>query len=403
MSQGTDRSHYWSRGSALLWGAVFLTITLVHWKTFPNGRTVAGLYRDAAEAWWAHQGLYKGPGGMNYLPHFAILFTPFQMMPLFVGELLWRWASIGCVMVAWWRLASLVSLSDRSRKWMMVFGSSAIAMAACGDAFRSGQANAMFSGLVLLGIGFLIERRWWPAAVAVLLGMAVKPLGLVLVGLVFIGYREMMKPLALGFVVFALFPFCFAPPAYVVEQLQAAVTNLLYCSLVTEHRFADLNGMLRFLGWDLTGTTNQIARVGVGGITALIWFVASRQSGHLLRELILLTLAVSYLMLFNPMTEVNSYVIMAPGFAILGMYLIGRQDGRFLGGAILLGVLSIGVLPELMRRIAPHFGLWWDPFVTILCLVGFLRYAYGRWKQESSSHMAELARNPHLTHERLGT
>jgi len=399
MSQVTEESKHWLRWSALLWGGVLFTLTLILWATYPNGRTVAGLYRGASEAWWAHQGLYTGPGGMNYLPHFAILFSPFQVMPRFVGELLWRWVSVGCLMYAWWKLASL---ADPSRKGVIFFGSSAVAMTACGDAFRSGQANTVFAAMVLLTACYLIERRWWPAAMALMLGMAVKPLGFVLAALVFIGYRQMIRPLALLFAVFALFPFCFAPWGYVIEQFQGAWANLMTCSLVTDHRFADVNGILRFLGWDLSGVANQGVRIGFGGATALIWLVLSRQPGHMRREFTLLVLAVSYLMLFNPMTEVNSYVIMVPVYAVLGMYLMGMPDGRLYGGAILLGVLTIGVLPELMRRVAPQFGLWWDPLVTVLCLFAVLWYVYGSWRKELRPRLAELVRDFRLTNDRIG-
>ena len=115
----------------------------------------------------------------------------------------------------------------------------------------------------------------------------------------------------------------------------------------------------------------------------------------------LLALAVSFLMLFNPMTEVNSYVIMAPVYAILGMYLIGLQDGRPYGGAILLGVFSIGVLPELVRRVAPQFGLWWDPVATWMCVSALLWYAYGGWKTELRLGIIELARDLRLINGRI--
>ena len=399
MTQVTDGSNHWRRWSVLLWGGVLFTITLILWFTYPNERTVTGLYREASQAWWAQQGLYTGPGGMNYLPHFAILYSPFQAMPRFVEELLWRWVSVGLLIYAWWKLASL---ADPHRKWVIFFGSSVIAMAACGDAFRSGQANTVFAAMVLLAACYLIERRWWPAAIALILGVAVKPLGLVLAALVLLGYRPMVRPLALSFALFVIFPFCFAPPGYVIEQLQGAWTNLATCSLVTEHRFADVNGILRVLGWDLSGVGNQVVRVGFGGATALIWVALSRQTVRLLREFTLLALAVSYLMLFNPMTEVNSYVIMVPVYAILGMYLIRMQDGRLYGGIILLGVLTIGILPELARRVAPHFGLWWDPFVTLMCLSVFLGYAYGSRRKELRLRMDELVRDLRPSNDRIG-
>ena len=159
MIQVMGESKYWRRWSALLWGGVFCTLTMILWMTYPNGRDVTGVYREASQAWWAHQGLYKG-SGFHYLPHFAILYSPFEVMPRFVEELLWRWASVGLMIFAWWKLAAL---THPARKGVIFFGSSLIAMAACGDAFRSGQANTILAAIVLLTASYLIERRWWPA------------------------------------------------------------------------------------------------------------------------------------------------------------------------------------------------------------------------------------------------
>ena len=397
MIQVMGELKHWRRWSVLLWGGVFCTLTVILWVTYPNSRDVTGVYREASQAWWAHQGLYKGPG-FHYLPHFAILYSPFEMMPRFVEELLWRWACVGLMIFAWWKLASL---ADPSRRGVIFFGSSVIAMAACGDAFRSGQANTVLAAMGLLAASYLIEQRWWPAAILLIVGIAVKPLGLILAVLVLVGYRPMVRPIALSFAIFAMFPFFFAPSDYVIEQLQAAWTHLLTCSVVTDHRFADINGILRSLGWDLSGATNQLVRIGFGAATTLLWMVISRQRGRLPREFMLLALAVSFLMLFNPMTEVNSYVIMAPVYAILGMYLIGLQDGRPYGGAILLGVFSIGVLPELVRRVAPQFGLWWDPVATWMCVSALLWYAYGGWKTELRLGIIELARDLRLINGRI--
>jgi len=65
----------------------------------PWKRTVTHLYHEASANWWAGNDLYQGPTGMNYLPHFAIVFRPFQLLPVPVGDLLWRFSAAEC-----WRL-----------------------------------------------------------------------------------------------------------------------------------------------------------------------------------------------------------------------------------------------------------------------------------------------------------
>lgn len=67
----------------------------------------------------------------------------------------------------------------------------------------------------------------------------------------------------------------------------------------------------------------------------------------------------------------------------------------------LLGVLSIGVLPELARLFATQFGLWWDPVATLMCVSALLWYTYGSWSKELRLGMIELARDFRLINGRI--
>ena len=44
---------------------------------------------------------------MNYLPHFAVLFAPFQKLPAPVGDILWRAGAAALLAFGLWRLAKL--------------------------------------------------------------------------------------------------------------------------------------------------------------------------------------------------------------------------------------------------------------------------------------------------------
>jgi len=76
--------------AVLLWVVPMLVVgVLVALR--PRHRTVTlDSYHVAAGNWWVGQSLYVGPQGMNYLPHFAVLFSPFHFLPLWLGEVLWR-------------------------------------------------------------------------------------------------------------------------------------------------------------------------------------------------------------------------------------------------------------------------------------------------------------------------
>ena len=71
----------------------------------PQKRTVTPLYHEASANWWQGKALYVGPSGMNYLPHFALAFAPFQALPSPVGDVVWRMLSGGLLALGFWRLA----------------------------------------------------------------------------------------------------------------------------------------------------------------------------------------------------------------------------------------------------------------------------------------------------------
>ena len=73
-------------------------------------------------------------------------------------------------------------------------------------------------------------------------------------------------------------------------------------------------------------------------------------------------------MLFNPMTEANSYVILAPVLGLMALWELARGTpllGWLFGGM----VLTMGMLPNLLRPLFGNaFALAWHPAMT----VGFL-------------------------------
>ena len=69
-------------------------------------------------------------------------------------------------------------------------------------------------------------------------------------------------------------------------------------------------------------------------------------------------------MLFNPMTEKNSYAIIAPVFAVAAVACLAEERNRRFGWLFVFALVSIGIFPELFWRVDKGFGLWWDPLVA---------------------------------------
>jgi hypothetical protein len=273
-----------------------------------------------------------------------------------------------------------------------------VAMPLCMNALRNGQANAAFGGVMLLAAAAVLQERWWLAAVLMGLATAIKPLGIVLLLLAPVFYVPLRARALVVMAALAIFPFLFARPDYVISQYRETLANLQACAVVTEHRFADINGILRTFGAALSPTISKLLRVAAGGLTLGLWWWGAKRLPKPLAGLWLYALAASYLMLFNPMNEENSYVILAPALGAWGVFFLFDQDAgvpRQFGWWILAMALSMALLPNIVRPIFHNrFALFWHPFMTLLflaLLIQFVRRSAAAPTTESSLEPARPA------------
>jgi alpha-1,2-mannosyltransferase len=329
----------------------------------PVKRSVTPVFHLAAERWWAGAELYADVRGYHYLPQFALLFAPFHALPVPVGDILWRGMSVALVL---WGISTLVRLVLPADTGRGFFYACLLALAPCLGAVRNGQTNLAFGGLCLLLACFLAESRWKSAAVCLVALVVVKPLGLVLILLAPWVYRPLIRPLAIGLAVLAALPFAFARPEYALAQYRAAGEHLAGWSGTVEHRFADLTSLLRTAGLAPSGLAALLLRV-VGAIATLgLWLVAAARTREPWKALTLVLLSTIYLMLFNPMTEKNSYAIVAPAFAVAAVACLEKGRTRRFGWLLVFAVVSIGIFPELFWRVDKGLGLWWDPLIVTI-------------------------------------
>ncbi|HKD16426.1 MAG TPA: glycosyltransferase family 87 protein [Thermoanaerobaculia bacterium] len=328
----------------------------------PSRRSVTPVFHLASERWWARSDLYADPRGYHYLPQFALLFAPFHALPAPLGDLLWRGLSVGLVL---WGLAAFLRRTGSGEPGRRFLVACALALAPCLGAVRNGQTNLAFAGLCMLLAAMLAADRPGAAALCLVALVALKPLGLVLVLLAPWFYRRLIGPLAAGLAAFVALPFAAAPAAYAAAQYRNAWAHLSGWSVTTESRFADLTALLRTAGWTLPVPASLALRAAAGLITLLLWWRAASRSREPWRALTLVLLGTIYLMLFNPMTEKNSYAIVAPAFAVAAAVFLDRPETRRAGNALAFVLVSVGVLPELLWRVSRNFGLWWDPLTVL--------------------------------------
>ncbi|HEV2523476.1 MAG TPA: glycosyltransferase family 87 protein [Candidatus Acidoferrales bacterium] len=323
-------------------------------------RSVTPDYHAAVQRWIAGQLLY---GGYHYFPQFVFLFFPFHALPAPWGDVLWRLLSTGLLVWGLWRLISLV---DSPRTKQLFFYATLIVLIPSFDALRNGQANVIFAAFTIHAAVSLAQSKWGAATAWLLLALIAKPLGLVMILLAVLVYRILIWRLAIGIALFLVFPFVLGRGGYVLAQYHESMRHLLDLSIITENRFADLNGLLRKLGIGLTGRASQAVRAAAGLVTALAWWLGARRLRQPEQACFLLALATTYLMLFNPMTEENSYVIVLPVLAYYSLRLLLVEGRRLVAWGLILGGISMGLLPELLRRMIPDFGLWWRPIIMLV-------------------------------------
>lgn len=297
------------------------------------------VYADAALDFAARRPLYTdGIDGFQYLPSAALVMLPWARLGAPVADIVWR-ATIWLLLAhAIWRSTCILSAADRPRRFLIA---TVLALGPSLSSLVTGQANLAIAGLMLQGANELALRRWWRAAAWLAVGFAVKPLAATMILLTCVLYPRMTWRLAITVCAVALAPFAWAPRAYVLDQYRAWLTKLAL-SAAPDRFFEDLRGLLHSVGIAAPhGVLRAVALAAAVGAVALCLQVRRRWPG---RPASLLVFAVAgvYLMLFNPRTQPNSYVIIVPAAALAAALLVRLQRWRGAAGLIVIVICWSG-------------------------------------------------------------
>src|SRR5450631_2325329 len=105
-----DSRSRWEKAAIFFW---FTILAFISVRVFisPEGKTVYPIFSSSGRLWWSGDDLYEPfrtkavQNGYRYSPTFAILITPFAMLPDSVGGMLWRLASAGALLASLFWLA----------------------------------------------------------------------------------------------------------------------------------------------------------------------------------------------------------------------------------------------------------------------------------------------------------
>jgi hypothetical protein len=319
-----------------LWGAAAVVITILVVIHPNNSNSICILFALSSHNWWTGQELYfmRSIDGFLYFPQFAILYTPFAALGNPVGGAVWRLVGLAIYCAGLWRLAKL--LSPKNPALVFAFGSLA-AFAPTISSIRCGQANLHIAGFLLNVTVELARRRWSIAALYLLVALAVKPIIFVALLLAAAIYRPMRWRLALGMAIFLLVPFAMQNPHYVWAQYQVCYAKLRMAAL-PYRPFCDLRGIF-WAFWVIPQNVLAVLQMVAAIATLALCVLAWRWWQEPARSVFVAAFGTCYLMLFNPRTESNSYVILAAILAIPTAVLLLDDLRPFAG--IMLVVIGV--------------------------------------------------------------
>lgn len=326
-----------------------------------NEKTVTPAYRQGAASWLAGTDLYLYQGvGFVYLPQAAIAFVPFSLLPHTASEIAWRCFILAIFVAGLWRFAALASREAGRELFPLM---TMVCLAMTWSSMRNGQSTIPMTGFMMLAAADLAGSRWWRSTLWLSLALIFKPLIVVFLLLALALHPPLRWRLLCGLAGVALFPFLFQKTGYVWEQYADCLEMLRLANAIgNQSYFAQIFGMLRVAGLEVPSTWQNVTRVVAAVGTLGICYLAKQRHSVAHAHLLLYALAGSYLMLFNPRTENNTYSHLAPALAAFAGMALVKQNGRawgvyYLGCALV--VLSSWEIGRLFTP--PEHAVWLAP------------------------------------------
>lgn len=351
-----------------VWAGYFGVLCLLLFLQ-PGKGSVTHEYFPTARAWWGGtRDLYtSGIAGYLYLPQSVFLFSPFAWLPAPLDDALWRLFAL-VLLATGLRRVSFLAAPERGRE-VFAWATLLVLLAGYGAA-RNGQTNAHLAGVMLHVCVELTERRWWRATLLLWVGMMMKPIALVMILLSAVLFRPMGWRLAIGLLLFAALPYLHPDTAYVTRQYQLGFEKILRSSQPGEKPYADLVGLLRTIGVNLPQMARTVMQLIAAALTLWVCRLGLKRGGRLQGTWLLGAWAAWYLVLFNPRTETNSYVLLAPfvAVAVLLTWMGGARKAEWLG----LLVLGLALGCDNYGRSFHNLTTIWLKPLTALVFGGWL-------------------------------
>lgn len=388
------KAFFWGpKSDRYAWRLWLLFFAIIAFLAFfqPTKRNITHHYNKAARAWWTSQDMYSLKGaGFLYFPQSVFIYTPFAWqdfpedreefgrqplsetllpwLPLRVGEVFYRAFALGLFAWGVWRMCGRFKLDAKTLSLFALV--TVLTIPAATTAGRNGQFNMLLAASMILAAVELSEERWSMATLWLILGIMIKPLGLVPLLLLGALYRPLWWRLPVGLIAFFALSFAHYDPDYVLRQWQMCVEQVRTASMPPSNHFDDIAAMFRTFGLNIPDEKWFPVRALFAPLTLLLAWWLKRLYPELIAPFLIAAAAAVYLMLFNPRNETNSFLILSPYIALFAALIF--REKRVTKLSWLLVFLCIGFGSDTYGDIYKITRIWFKPllaciFLGVLC------------------------------------
>ena len=310
---------------------ILVACYLVSYSLFSKDTHVSALYYHVAHNWLNSQNLYSGGiWSFLYFPQSAILYIPYAILPFKVSEVAWRLTNVILLATCLWKIVNFTPISNRNKFCILLtLAGYTVAM----GSLREGQMTITIAALLIYSITLLLNNKWWECSILLILAIAIKPISVIYVGTVFILYKPLRLKLIILFVLALILPFICQHPSYALQQYKNFYLVIHNAVIGTQggSNWAQLFSLIyNIFHIKIPNIISYPVRVVAGALIVIALYAYKKTYNTKFFLLLLLTFTGAYLMLFNPRTESNDYIILFPATLWLCFYYFEKTHSKWL-------------------------------------------------------------------------
>jgi len=334
---------HWGRTAWAVWVTLVVAMA-IYAHIHPQWHTVYDIYSAASRRWMAGQDVYiRTREYYRYSPLFAAALTPLAVLPDEWGGVIWKF--VNCGLYAWGIGAWVRRLYPGEFNPTQVAALFLLALPMSLHSMYNSQANLMMLASLLLGVAAAADGKWNRSAAWLAWATLIK------------GY-----PMALAFLLAALFPRRFAPrfvfalgaglllpfvmqrPAVVQSQYASWFTHLFDSAQIMRERVRTVDWLAMIYFRPFSEQAFLILEVS-GGVLVLARSLWERKQTSDTRAWLATTFDwfALWVVLLGPATEACTYVVLAPTAAMAVVRSFARS-GRAARLATVVALVMMGPL-----------------------------------------------------------